>query len=137
MTHTDALTPKFVETFPTPLEEGFLYVSIPFATCAHLCCCGCGTEVVTPLSPARWALTYDGVNVSLSPSVGGWRMACRSHYWIRRGRIEWSRDLSQAEVDEVIARDERDFISDLQPEATQARQQSWLRRRRWLRRRLW
>ncbi|MDH2348718.1 DUF6527 family protein [Bradyrhizobium sp. SSUT77] len=23
----------------------------------HLCCCGCGREVVTPLAPAQWRLT--------------------------------------------------------------------------------
>ncbi|MDH2356437.1 DUF6527 family protein [Bradyrhizobium sp. SSUT112] len=23
----------------------------------HLCCCGCGREVVTPLTPAQWRLT--------------------------------------------------------------------------------
>jgi Family of unknown function (DUF6527) len=32
-------------------------------------------------------MTFDGEMVSLSPSIGNWNFACRSHYFIRRGRI--------------------------------------------------
>ena len=34
------MTHDFVETFPAHLNPGVLYVSIPFATPAHLRCCG-------------------------------------------------------------------------------------------------
>ncbi|MEW1836919.1 DUF6527 family protein [Nonomuraea angiospora] len=42
---------RFVEHIPERLEPGELYISFPFATAAHLCACGCGKEVVIPLSP--------------------------------------------------------------------------------------
>ena len=42
---------EFVEFIPDKLEDGIVYVSIRYATVAHKCCCGCGTEVVTPLAP--------------------------------------------------------------------------------------
>lgn len=58
---------EFVESFPTVMEQAVLYISIPYRTCGHLCCCGCGLEVVTPLSPAQWSVTFDGQNVSLRP----------------------------------------------------------------------
>lgn len=32
-------------------------------------------------------MTFDGETVSLSPSIGNWNFACRSHYFIRRGRV--------------------------------------------------
>ncbi|WP_443070717.1 DUF6527 family protein [Streptomyces sp. NBC_01601] len=89
------------------MDTGVLYVSIPYRTCGHLCCCGCGHEVVTPLSPAQWSLTYDGESVSLTPSIGNWSLSCRSHYWIRDGRVRWSRRYSAAEIDENRDRDRR------------------------------
>ncbi|WP_395297167.1 DUF6527 family protein [Kitasatospora hibisci] len=107
MTTQDTLRPVFTETFPPRMEPGMLYVSIPYRTCGHLCCCGCGNEVVTPLSPAQWSLTFDGENVSLSPSIGNWSLPCQSHYWIREGRIRWSRRYSAAEIDQNRARDRR------------------------------
>lgn len=92
------LEPEFVDSFPSTMQPGVLYVSILYRTCGHLCCCGCGEEVVTPLSPARWAFTYDGRTASLSPSVGNWSLPCRSHYWISNDRIHWSRRYSAGEI---------------------------------------
>jgi hypothetical protein len=43
----------FVDHMPEQLQEGVLYVSGRYALAMHLCCCGCGGEVVTPLSPAE------------------------------------------------------------------------------------
>ncbi len=73
------------------MSSGLLYISIPYRTCGHLCCCGCGQEVITPLSPAQWSLTYDGENVSMRPSIGNWALACQSHYVVCKGQIRWSR----------------------------------------------
>lgn len=78
---------RFVEHVPEQLEPGVLYVSMEYGTVAHGCCCGCGEEVVTPLTPTDWKLTYDGESVSLSPSIGSWTLPCRSHYVIRRGKV--------------------------------------------------
>ncbi|MEV6886172.1 DUF6527 family protein [Streptomyces sp. NPDC051135] len=89
------------------MDSGVLYVSIPYRTCGHLCCCGCGHEVVTPLSPAQWSITYDGENVSLTPSIGSWALPCRSHYWIPSGRVRWSRRYSAAEIAQNRDRDRR------------------------------
>lgn len=80
---------EFVEYVPDELTEGRLYISIAFATALHKCCCGCGREVVTPLAPTGWSLTFDGKTVSLAPSIGNWSYPCQSHYWIRRNNVEW------------------------------------------------
>lgn len=82
-----SLEHEFVEQFPETLQAGILYISMKYATAAHRCCCGCGEEVVTPLTPTDWKITFDGETVSLSPSIGNWNFACRSHYWIRCGRV--------------------------------------------------
>jgi hypothetical protein len=89
---------KFVESLPDTLEEKTLYVCMEFATAAHKCCCGCGSEVVTPLSPTDWKLIYDGRAITLHPSIGNWSFPCRSHYWIRGNRVESAPSWSDAEI---------------------------------------
>lgn len=90
---------EFVEFVPDQLEEGVLYISISYATASHKCCCGCGHDVVTPLSPTDWSLTFDGISVSLDPSIGNWSFACQSHYWIDQGSIEWAPKWSKERID--------------------------------------
>jgi hypothetical protein len=105
MNRRATLKHEFVEYIPAKLEEGTLYVSVAFATAAHLCCCGCGHEVVTPLSPTDWELAFNGESVSLEPSIGNWSFECRSHYWIKRDRVQWARTWSGAEIARVRALD--------------------------------
>ena len=101
----NALTPEFVEFIPSTLQEGVLYVSLAYSTASHLCCCGCGKEVVTPLSPTDWKLVCDGETVSLEPSIGNWSFACRSHYWIRRNRVHWAGQMSRERIEAGRAHD--------------------------------
>ena len=91
MNELTSVSHEFVHHIPpgNQIENGVVYVSIPFATAVHLCCCGCGNEVVTPLDPCQWRLTFDGKSVSLSPSVGNWGFPCQSHYWITRDSVMW------------------------------------------------
>lgn len=60
---------EFVEIIPDELEEGALYISISHATALHKCLCGCGAEIVTPLSPTDWELSYNGLELPLSVSL--------------------------------------------------------------------
>jgi hypothetical protein len=98
MTRDITLRHEFVEFIPDDLQEGIIYISIAFATAVHKCCCGCGKEVVTPLSPTDWKLIFDGETISLSPSIGNWGFDCRSHYWITRNRAKWARQWSNKEI---------------------------------------
>lgn len=92
------ITHRFVDDIPDEIEPFVLYVSVEHATAIHLCACGCGHEVVTPLSPTDWELIYNGESVSLNPSIGNWSFPCRSHYWIKRDRVMWAPDWSKEEV---------------------------------------
>jgi hypothetical protein len=103
------IRPSFVEFIPDVLEEGVLYISERYKTCSHKCCCGCGEEVVTPLSPAEWRLTQEGDTVSLWPSVGNWDYACRSHYFIERDRVTWAAPMSTRQVANAQRRDAADL----------------------------
>ncbi|QVW55228.1 hypothetical protein pEaSNUABM29_00188 [Erwinia phage pEa_SNUABM_29] len=83
------MKPQFVEVIPRDLREGILYVSTRYNTAIHLCACGCGIEVVTPLGPTQWKMTNQEGVVSLSPSIGSYQIPCKSHYWIRDNGIHW------------------------------------------------
>jgi hypothetical protein len=84
-----SLKPLFVEFVPEALDDGMLYIAMGHRTVVHKCCCGCGSEVVTPLDPTQWKLIYDG-RVTLHPSVGSWNLPCRSHYWIQENTVRWA-----------------------------------------------
>ena len=86
------LRPLFVEYFPDEFESGILYVSMQYAICGHLCACGCGEKVITPLSPTRWKLVYNGEDVTLYPSIGNYSFACQSHYFLTNGNVVWVGD---------------------------------------------
>ena len=79
---------EFVHRMPSELEEGVLYVCLDCDVVIHKCACGCGEKVVLPLAPEHWQLHYDG-EVTLSPSIGNYQYDCRSHYFIRNGKIIW------------------------------------------------
>lgn len=97
---------QFVESFPTPMEPGVLYISTPYSTAGHICPCGCGREVVTKLSPARYQVIFDG-QVSLKPSVAATGLPCNSHYFITRGEVDWHGKLSTGGAARVQAADRR------------------------------
>jgi hypothetical protein len=89
---------KFVDLIPDSLEDGVLYVSMKYCTVIHKCPCGCGSEVVTPISPTDWKLTFDGMTISLSPSIGNWNFECQSHYWIERNEIVYAQKWDKEKI---------------------------------------
>ena len=105
MTRLARVEHAFVEYIPEHLERGTLYISIPYATVVHSCFCGCGSEVVTPISPVGWSVTFHGNSVSLDPSVGSWELPCKSHYWIKENHVEWHGQWSEARIAKGRAKD--------------------------------
>ena len=117
---------QFVEHAPEQLDEGVLYISVEYGTCLHRCLCGCGAEVVTPLSPRAWSLSYDGETVSLSPSIGSWSLRCQSHYVIQRSRVRWMRAFTSAEID-TLRRRERALAAGDKRGVPPSGKRTWLR----------
>ncbi len=105
-----AVTHKFVDTIPEEIKEGVLYVSIPYETVIHKCCCGCGNEVVTPISPSDWTIIFNGESISIEPSIGNWSFKCRSHYWITQNEVVWSAKWSNKRIAEVRVKDFADRV---------------------------
>lgn len=80
---------EFVNQMPKELKNGILYVAPHYEVAAHLCMCGCGEKVVTPLNKYGWDWTFNNVDVSLSPSVGNFQYNCKSHYFLKNGKVQW------------------------------------------------
>jgi hypothetical protein len=83
---------KFVSLIEKEIEEGIIYISIPYNVAIHKCACGCGEKVITPLDPNQWSFIYDGEDISLYPSIGNWSYKCKSHYIIKKGMVLWVKD---------------------------------------------
>jgi len=89
---------EFVHYMPKELNQGVLYISMEYSLVMHLCACGCGEKVATPLSPEDWKLYYDGEAITLSPSVGNWDFPCESHYWIKKSKIIYAERWNEKEI---------------------------------------
>ncbi len=89
-----------VHFMPKDLEPGVLYFSNEFGTAAHLCPCGCGSKVRTPIGPTEWFIEESNEGPSLFPSIGNWQLPCRSHYWISKGKVDWSDQWTEEEISE-------------------------------------
>ncbi len=87
-----------VQYMPRELAPGVLYLSEEFGTAAHLCACGCGSKIRTPLGPTEWVVRETSEGPTLDPSVGNWQQACKSHYWINRGEVLWAASWTPEEV---------------------------------------
>jgi len=106
MSRIETIKSDFVTFIPTTLESGVIYVSRKYRTATHLCCCGCGNKVVTPLKPGGWKFRSNRNGITLHPSIGNWSFPCKSHYWIRANQIIWAPTWSRSEI-EVARRSDR------------------------------
>ena len=95
-----------VHYMPQDLRPGVLYVSEEFGAAAHLCACGCGTKVRTPLGPTEWSLEETDGEPTLRPSVGNWQLACQSHYLITGGEVVWAGRWTAEEIADGQCREE-------------------------------
>jgi Family of unknown function (DUF6527) len=59
------------------------------------CPCGCGELIMLALTRSRWTATWDWFRrPSIYPSVRQ-TSGCHSHFWIRRGLVEWCSDTGE------------------------------------------
>lgn len=89
---------RAVHYMPKELRPGILYVSKEFDIAIHLCACGCGSKVKTPLGSTEWSVKKTKTGPTLRPSVGNWQQPCQSHYWITGGKVEWAEEWTPEEI---------------------------------------
>lgn len=103
------IKPILVKYIPAhaDMKEGELYISQEYATAAHLCCCGCRQEVVTPLNPAKWRISLRNGVATVRPSIGNWGYPCKSHYFISNNQVVWAGAYSEQEIQLVQDHDKK------------------------------
>jgi hypothetical protein len=89
---------ELADSFPEKLQAGILYVAKDGDVAGHLCACGCGREVITPLSSTDWSIAVDRLGATLDPSIGNWAFPCRSHYIISDGEVVWAGEMSAKSI---------------------------------------
>ncbi len=89
---------EIVDSIPETLQSNTLYVTADRDVAGHLCACGCGREVITPLSPTDWSVSFGRQGASLSPFIGNWAFPCRSHDVIRGGAVVWAHNMSDKAI---------------------------------------
>ena len=104
---------EWVEDMPEVIKEGKVYISIKHRLTEHLCACGCRAEVSLPLGRSEWRIEYDGETVSIRPSVGNWRLPCRSHYIIQESVTRWCKPWSAREAVAGRIRDRQEKEQDI------------------------
>lgn len=112
---------RLVERIPKQMEEGILYHTEEFELAGMLCACGCGHRI-TLIVPDSHRVWDDGGYATIQPSVGVFDAACKSHYVIRAGNVQWLRAFSGAQATKIMQRQiARHASQDVRPA-------SWLRR---------
>ena len=84
----------FVKHIPEDIESGILYISEEYGSMVHLCACGCGTKAAISFKPFwenGWDYERDGNVVSFHPCLLH-RFKCKSHYYLKKNRVEWIED---------------------------------------------
>lgn len=109
------LTTNFVVvrgSVPAVLASGRIYVNANGSRAHHLCACGCGNRVLTPLNSYEWRITGSDLNPSLTPSIGNWNLECQSHYWIKNGKVVWSPRWTTEEIEAGRIREQRIYLEE-------------------------
>lgn len=94
---TTTIAPRTIPD-PDDIDQGEIMVStnedgLPFMV-SFLCPCGCHEFIQLPVNNANprakgWDYSEEDGRATLSPSVHQ-RTACRSHYFIRAGTVQWA-----------------------------------------------
>ena len=110
-----------VERLPKQLGDGVLYHSEEFEVAALLCACGCGHRVMLLVPDSHQVTSKNGM-ATVRPSISVCDAACKSHYIITAGQVEWLPAFSDAMASSVM----RNQIS--RHAAHDVRQLTWIRR---------
>lgn len=93
------LKPVFCEFIPNELTNGIIYISEEYGSAVHPCACGCMERTVLPFKKGQtqnddfnWGYTNNDGVVTFTPSIGNWKIPCRSHYNITDNKVIWHAD---------------------------------------------
>lgn len=94
---------KSVERIPDQLRDGVVYHNEEFEIAALKCACGCGHRV-TLLVPDSHQVTSQNGLPTIRPSIAVCDAACKSHYFITAGEVEWLSAFTDEQVTSLMHR---------------------------------
>ena len=89
------------ERLPTQVGPFDFHYSRQFEMAALACACGCGHRVMLNLLDQHQLVIERGLP-TVNPSILVSDAPCLSHFFIRKGRVEWAKQLSRNTVDKVM-----------------------------------
>lgn len=89
------------ERLPDHVGSFEFHYSRRFDMAALSCACGCGHKVMLNLLDQH-QLEIEGGLPTVTPSILVADAPCLSHFFIRRGRVDWAQQWSKKTVDEVM-----------------------------------
>lgn len=94
---------RIIESEKLPPQVGpfEFHYSRRFEMAALSCACGCGHRVMLNLLDQHQLVIEDGLP-SVTPSILVSDAPCLSHFFIRRGQVEWAQHWSKKTVDRVM-----------------------------------
>jgi hypothetical protein len=93
------LSPQYPDLKALPEKTLYVVGGPGYQKWAYMVCpCGCGERIMLSLAKNRrphWSVEIDWLGrPTIKPSV--WQTdGCFSHFWVKKGRIEWTRDTGQ------------------------------------------
>lgn len=89
------------ERLPPRVGSFEFYYSRRFEMAALACPCGCGHRIMLNLLDQHQLVIEDGLP-TVSPSILVSDAPCVSHFFIRKGQVQWSEQWSKSTVDRVM-----------------------------------
>jgi len=89
------------DRLPSEVRAYEFYYSRRFEMAALACACGCGHRVMLNLLDQHH-LVIEGKFPTVTPSILVSDAPCLSHFFIRRGQVEWAQQWSKETVDRVM-----------------------------------
>ena len=77
-----------VDRIPKQLQPEVVYHTEEYELAGLLCACGCGHRI-TLLVPDSHDVSDEGGYATIWPSIGVFDAACKSHYIISAGNVQW------------------------------------------------
>lgn len=89
------------ERLPPRVGPFEFHYSRRFKMAAMACACGCGHRVMLNLLDQHRLITDHGLP-TITPSILVSDAPCLSHFFIRKGEVEWAQQWSKKTVDKVM-----------------------------------
>jgi hypothetical protein len=92
---------QLVDRIPTQMRGDVVYHTKEFELAGLLCACGCSHRI-TLLVPDSHQVWDQGGYATIRPSIGVFDGACKSHYFITAGEVQWLPAFSGAQVATIM-----------------------------------